>query len=162
MDTIEIVASLTSLLAMGYAVGVWHERQRRSRHSLTLALRRVSDALAAIHFHAYEVSPNPAPLGCQLALTYTIENELRSPLEVWLGADIEHGSPVAWFYDITQDKVVTLERGRRVYSRYLTIGSPLSPGRYRLNGGLWFGPKSLPERSVRLAQRSLEIEVLSH
>jgi hypothetical protein len=162
MDILQVIGTVLSLLAMGYGIGAWHERQHRSRRSLGAALNRVTEALSAVHLHAFEVSPNPVALGSQLTLTFTIENKFPVPLEVWLGADIEYGSPTHWFYDTAQDKVVTLDRGRHTYSRYLSVGPPLSAGRYRLNSGVWLGPKSQPSRSVPLEKKHIEIEVRRH
>jgi hypothetical protein len=97
-------------------------------------------------------------MGSDLQLDYIVESRLRVEVDVWLGADILT-QPDTYHYDALQDKGAVLLPGRHTYTRYLT--TPMLSGRYWLNVGVWFGQKSDPKQSIALAQRSIEINILS-
>jgi hypothetical protein len=151
-------ATILSLLAMGCSAGVWFQRRRRIDQGVIAALTAVRNALGSIAFQELKVSPLKAAIDSEIVLQYVVENRLRVPVEVWLGADIPLGSN-SWFYDISQDKTVALEPGRHVYTRSLTLTAPLPLGDWTLSAGIWFGKRSTPEQSLRLAVRTMDITV---
>jgi hypothetical protein len=152
-----LVATIT-LLAMGFGAGKAHERRRRLNRSLQVTLETVRKALSNVEVSSLLVIPPLAALGTQVCIEYDVTSRLTTSLEVWLGADIEYAVN-AWFYDVAQDKVVSIEPGRHTYRRYLTLAPPLPPGPWSINAGIWFGTKSDPDRSIRLVLKRVDISV---
>ncbi len=114
---------------------------------MTEALSKVQDALSSIRLVDLQVEPQVVGRGSKLTLIYAIESELDVPLEVWLGANLRNSSG-AMIYDSGEDKVVTLEPGRHIHTRYLTVGALATPGTYDLLVEVWFGKRSDPDRSI--------------
>jgi hypothetical protein len=157
-DGVQVVGTVVSLVGVGFALGTAYAARRRSHRSLQSALERVRSALSNIEVNSIRVAPAMARLGAQVVIDFEMTSKLSAPLEVWLGADIVYG-PDQYFYDVTQDKVVALEPGQRIYSRYLTLAAPLTSGSWTINAGVWVGKKSDPDHSIRLVLRSVEIAV---
>jgi hypothetical protein len=158
LDALGAGATILSLLAMGCSAGIWYQRRRQADQGVLAALTTVKKALASIDFQELTVSPQQGTIGSEIILQYTIESRLHVPIEVWLGADIPLGSN-SWFYDISQDKTVTLEPGRHTYTRSLTLATHLPIADWTLSAGIWFGKRSTPEQSVRLAVRTAALKV---
>ena len=158
LEVVEAIATALSLLALGFGAGAAVDRRRRQRHSLEAALDAVRRALANVEVTALRVRPDTVLLGGQVTIEFEVQSRLSTPLQVWLGADI-HFAPDQWFYDVAQDKVLAIDPGRNTYSRYLTVGPPLPPGRWEINAGIWFGPRSDPYRSIRLILKTVPISV---
>lgn len=121
-------------------------------------LKLIRQSLESIDLTSIRVTPLMAHLGTQVLMDFDIASTLSSPLEVWLGADIQYAQD-QYFYNVKQDRVVTVEPGRRTYSRYLTLAAPLVLGAWMLNAGVWLGKKSDPDYSIRLGVRSAEISI---
>jgi|GEM_PF-6093497 len=157
-EGLQVLGTAISLLVLGFGIGTAHASRRRSSRSLQSTLEGVRKALADIEVSSIRVTPTTAYLGMQVVIDFDITSNLSAPFEVWLGADIQY-APDQYFYDVTQDKVASLEPGRHLYSRYLTLAAPLSPGSWTINAGVWFGKKSDPDHSIRLVLRSVEISL---
>ena len=107
----------------------------------------------------FQVSPRPVRRGGKLTLSYTIESKSDTPIEVWLGANLQDYSGQMLFYNTREDEVVTVKPGRHTYTRFLTIGVDV-PGIYQLAVEVWRGQKSMPMASILLAQwPALKIKV---
>lgn len=153
-----VFGTAVSLIALGFGMGAAYVRRHRSSHSLRGALENVRQALSKIAVNSVDVIPPTAPVGTQIRIDFDVTSQLPVPLDVWLGADIPYADD-QYFYDITQDKVVSVEPGRQRYSRYLTLAPPLSSGHWIMNAGLWFGKKSDPDHSIRLMLRTIDIVI---
>jgi hypothetical protein len=79
-------------------------------------------------------------------------------LDAWLGADIPYGAD-EYFFNVAQDKGVTIVPGRRTYFRELTLSAPLTEGSWTLNAGVWVGVIREPKRSARIALRMVQITI---
>ena len=157
-EGLQVLATVISLLVLGFGLGSAHGNRRRSRRTLQWTLESVRQALSKIEVSSIRVTPKTAFLGTQVVIDFEITSKLSAPLEVWLGADIQY-APDQYFYDVTQDKVVSVEPGVHTYSRYLTLAAPLSAGSWIINAGVWFGKKSDPDHSIRLILRGVEVSV---
>ncbi len=157
-DGLQVLGTTIALLVLGFGLGTAHARRRRSSRSLQWTLEALRQALANVEVSSIRVTPETAFLGTQLVIDFDITSKLSTPLEIWLGADIQY-APDQYFYDVTQDKVVSIDPGRHTYSRYLTLAAPLTSGSWTINAGVWFGRKSDPNHSIRLVLRGVQISV---
>jgi hypothetical protein len=144
--------------AIAVVVALANEAPKLRASDKSELLKLVKQSLLNIELTSLRVTPVTAQLGTQLLIEYDIVSTLSSPLEAWLGADI-HYPPDQYFYNTTQDQLVTVKPGRHIYSRHLTLAPPLSAGSWSVNGGVWLGKKSDTDYSIRLAVGSVEISV---
>ena len=97
---------------------------------------------------------NSVPRGSALELHYTIESNLPFEFDGWLGADLACGD--RYYYDVSEDQDLIISPGTTGQTRILTVKPDWPTGSVII----WYGPKSEPHRSVRLAliQEHLTIE----
>jgi hypothetical protein len=155
---VAVVASAVSLVVVGFTMGSAYAKRGYGRRSLQSALDRVRAALSSIHLDAVLLTPAKPRLGDQVRINFQITSKLPVPVEVWLGADIPYG-PDKYFYDVAQDKEVSIQPGQHIYSRYLTLAFPLTAGPWFMNAGVWVGKRSDPELSLRLMLRVVDIAI---
>ena len=122
-------------------------RQAEQGHDLGRAVTRAVSALARIRLDGCCVEPRSLKRGERISITYRITSENPEPVTVWLGAD-------CWpHYNIDEDIEVSVEPGTHEFQRSLTVADDWSVGGHELGIGVWAGPKSIPEESLRLAKK---------
>lgn len=132
----------------------WKQRQLAPAvASIDAAVR----ALMTIRLECVESVSFRTTIGGTLKLLFTIDNPSPLHIEAWLGAQLDH--PGGSFWDVSEDKTVTLVPGRHQYSRNLTVRHDVSPGRTVLTGGLWVGKCSDSKTAIRLAVQSTLLEL---
>jgi hypothetical protein len=131
-------------LTLGLTLGRWRAGRNRRKLEVAEAITLATGALSGVRLTGCRVEPLSLRRGQSVSITYEVTSDCPTPVTVWLGAD-------CWpYYDVTQDKEVTIESGPHRYSRSLTIGEIWPTGRHDLGVGVWIGVKSLPEQSLRL------------
>lgn len=158
-ELFQVIATIISLLGIGYSIGVWHERQRKRRQTLIDALKTVRAGLTSIRLTDVKATSQTVKRGTQITLEYVIESKLEAPLEVWLGANLNRNGGQS-LYDTSQDKNITLEPGQCSYTRSLTVVPNASPGKYNLSVEVWLGTRADAKNSVVLAHRRSAMEIV--
>jgi TIR domain len=129
-----------------------------------LQLLQHNEPVPAIRLIDCEVPTPIGPPGDELQIDYILHNSSTVPITVWLGASlIKDGKE---FYNKEQDKLIRIEPGRHTATRFLTIGKIPIPDRNNdvadLIATVWYGPKSNPHESLRLAtSNKIPIIILS-
>ena len=90
--------------------------------------------------------------GGELILTYEVNSTLNIDLPLWLGACLIPDDGSGAHYNQSEDAMVTVQPGRNVFSRSLTIWSHWPNGSYRLARGLWHGPCAQAKYSTQLVE----------
>jgi hypothetical protein len=140
-----IVASIIAVFELGYFIGKSRGRKERD----ALMVDKFNQVISSLSISNVELRPNSVSPTQTITLSYTIVNRADFAIEVWLGATIIDSSE-GQYWDGSQDKVVNIEPGERIYERYLTIspGAPL--GRYLVIGQIWIGTMSNPAQSIQI------------
>ena len=85
--------------------------------------------------------------GERISIAYQIESTFGGPITLWLGAD-------CWpHYNVKEDLEVSVNVGTHTFHRWLTVGDDWPGGPHKLGIGVWVGPVSNPDDSLRLAVR---------
>lgn len=87
--------------------------------------------------------------GQALAINYEIESSEEVPPGIWLGASFQSQSRQDYFNQ-SEDRGVSLSKGRCVYTRVLTPSANMPPGEYFLLTNIWQGEVGNSRASRRL------------
>jgi pyrimidine deaminase RibD-like protein len=85
--------------------------------------------------------PQTAPRGKTLKITYEIEcsEDIAKDKGIWLGASFRDAMTDKVFFNTSEDKAISLTKGKSTYDRPFTIAKDASPGDQKLNTNLWRG-----------------------
>ena len=120
-------------------------------------LKRACAVMQSVRLHNVTFTPdnfpNPVLRGTVLQIEYDVENQSDFPVTIWLGACLkQEGEPAQYAFSPAQDTTCEIPSNTRpTVSRGLTVTA--SQGRYLLMAELWFGAKSVPDRSLLLARK---------
>jgi hypothetical protein len=149
LEAIGLVASLIAIFEAGYVIGTYRTNKSRKASEDELIANRVRQVLGAVRIKKVECESKELFTGQAISMSLVITSEAACPLEVWIGASLIDKSD-GEYYDVSQDKLVTLEPGTKTYHRSLTVPSNVDSGEYSLYCAVWLGQLANPERSIKL------------
>jgi hypothetical protein len=103
--------------------------------------------------HHVSVDPTTTARGQTLKLSYDIECFEDINSGIWLGSSFNDAKTQKLVINTSQDEAVPLLKGRRAYSRKLTIPEDVSLGSQTLRSEAWYGVVGKPSQS-NLSARS--------
>jgi aminopeptidase N len=103
-------------------------------------------------------TPLTVARGSSLTIVYEIECSDNVSNEIWLGASFCNANN-RLFYNTSEDKAVSITKGRSAYERKFTIARDAPPGEQRLDAGLWRGTVGSSQSSKWIAGTSIEIKI---
>ena len=114
--------------------------------------RRTRDP-GTLSVNVIDMSAEPATIrrGQTLKLTYRIECSESASDGVWLGASFQDKKSEKWFYNLQEDKSISL-KGIGTYDRNLTIPSDAPLGEQMLTSNVWRGVVSRSGSSKVIAR----------
>ncbi len=96
--------------------------------------------------------------GGTLAIAYEIECSENVPKGIWLGASFrDDGNKL--FYNTSEDKLVSLTKGRKTYERNFSIAKEAPTGERRLDTSVWRGAVGDSQRSKWIAGNPVQIRI---
>jgi hypothetical protein len=152
-DLISVIAGAITFFSMGYSTGRWQESRKLKAAEDELVANRIKNVLGLVNITELSCDPPIAVPGQIISITFTIKSQANFSYEVWLGTSIVDRSSREYF-DIDQDKPLTIEPGLKTYTRYLTLPKNISLDTHSLVGAVWLGQRGMPEHSIRLARLS--------
>jgi hypothetical protein len=96
---------------------------------------------------ATSVEPRNVSRGSSLSITCEVESSENVPQGIWLGASFRDEKTGKLFHDTSEDKPVSLVKGRKEYARALTIAKDAPLGEQKLSTSLWRGTAGDSTRS---------------
>jgi pyrimidine deaminase RibD-like protein len=106
-----------------------------------------------IEITQFSVQPPAINRGSTIKLSYTIECSENMGERIWIGASFRGPDGKYWF-NIGEDKYVSLSKGANHCERDFTVGDDAPPGEHLLGSSIWRGVISIPQESTRLADGS--------
>jgi len=107
---------------------------------------------------ATSAAPSSISRGNSLTIVYEIECSENVPKEIWLGASFRDANNKL-FYNTSEDKAVSITKGRRTYERKFTIAKDAPPGEHKLDTSVWRGIVGDSQRSKWIAGKPVEIRI---
>lgn len=87
-----------------------------------------------------------------------IECSENAPKGIWLGASFRDAGDKL-FYNTSEDKTVSLTKGRKIYERNFTIAKEAPLGERRLDTSIWRGVVGDSQRSKWIAGNPIQIRI---
>jgi pyrimidine deaminase RibD-like protein len=107
---------------------------------------------------ATSAAPLSISRGNSLTIVYEIECSEDIPKEIWLGASFRDAKNKL-FYNTSEDKAVSITKGRRTYERNFTIAKDAPRGEHKLDTSVWRGIVGDSQRSKWIAGKPVEIRI---
>lgn len=152
-EIIGTVASLLTVLGIGYSIGRWHEARRRRAGLAEQALAVLRSSLQGVRIVEITVSCAEVRPSGSLGVAVKVTNAADCEVPVWLGASLVDANGREYF-QVDQDKSVILSNGTDVYRRDLTVPGETPPGEYTLVAAVWIGKRGHGRASLQLARIS--------
>jgi pyrimidine deaminase RibD-like protein len=127
-----------------------------------LRLEASVKVIVAQEVNLIEVSVEPKAIsrGSALKITYEIECSDNIPEGIWLGASIRDKTQ-QFFFNTSEDRPISLTKGRKSYNRKLTIARNVPQGEQMLQASVWRGTVGDSSKSKWIAGgRPIPIEVV--
>ena len=104
----------------------------------------------SVKIDSFSVDEKTVARGKTLKIRYLIECSDDASGNIWLGASFPDKKG-KYIFNVHQDKLVSLLKGRHEYDRDLTIPADAPLGSYMLQGNVWRGVLGDSAKSIRLA-----------
>ena len=101
---------------------------------------------------ATSAEPTTITRGQSLKLSYEIECSENVPQGIWLGASFRDATDKL-FFNTSEDKAVSLTKGRTTYQRNFTIAKDAPLGKHMLDASVWRGVVGNSSKSKYIAGR---------
>jgi hypothetical protein len=133
-----------------------HEKDEKINEA-TKQMESLKTAQSNLHFVyvnvvSLSVDDRAVPRGKALKIRYLIDSSEDVSDNIWLGASFWDGPRKKSIYNTSQDKRISLSKGRFEYDRDLTIPTDVSPGIHKLSANVWRGVVGNSEKSVNIAK----------
>jgi hypothetical protein len=143
----------------------WCNAERERLEGEVNKWKRLSESatrFVCVNIISLKVDEKTVSRGKRLTIRYEIVSSEDVSDNIWLGAsfpDPKRGRPV---YDTSQDKLISLFKGRHEYDRDLTMPPDVSLGNHMLRANVWHGVVGDSTHSVAIANGgAVEIVVVA-
>ncbi len=150
IEGIGFVAAVIAIFNAGYYLGKARVRKQKNE----LVVDKFLQIKNSVKILRLDCNPKQGARGQTLEITFEISSKVDFSFDAWFGASLLT-SDEKEFYDIRQDKTMTLEPGTQLYKRDLSIPRSAEKGVFKLKGALYIGRRSHPGESIRLDRKGL-------